>query len=76
MVIHDSFMNKSKLFLVPYFKESIFVHWNFTDHMFSTNIVAMHNIDILIIQRLEGGWYRRYDRLERVLNKLAILSTE
>lgn len=76
MVIHDSFMQKSYPFLLPYFKETILVNWADIKHVYAPTINALHTADILIIQRVESLWYNRYDLLERILNELALHSTD
>jgi len=76
MFIHDSFMQKSYPFLLPYFKESIFINWSSIDKLFTPALNEIRSVDILVIQRIDESWFNRYDILERILKELDPRSTE
>jgi len=71
VVIHDSFFEKSKFFITPYFKETIFMHWSLSANM-SSFLATVRSADILIIQGVDDSWYATYrvNRLQLIFNAL------
>ncbi|MEN8155135.1 MAG: hypothetical protein ABFR75_14045 [Acidobacteriota bacterium] len=69
VVIHDSFLFKSKYFITPFFKRSVFIKWK--KHKVSDFFIPIiKNADIILLHGFESHFFAKLKSIEKILDNL------
>ncbi|MDH5680499.1 MAG: hypothetical protein OEZ36_02860 [Spirochaetota bacterium] len=67
LIIHDSFMNRSKKYLSEHFKKTYYIHWNIISNNFDECKQFIKESDIIVIQTYEDHKMFRIKGLNNII---------